>query len=94
MENLKRFAGEIGLNQDEFNACLDEGKYTSRIADERDEATNRGVNSTPTFFVGQQQVDSTYEAVSAAIEAALATPTPVASPTAQGTPTAESTPGG
>jgi protein-disulfide isomerase len=88
---LKRFAGEIGLNQGEFNACFDEGKYTSRIADEMDEAENRGVNSTPTYFVGQEQVDGTYEAVSAAIEA---TPTPTASPGATGTPTPEGTPGG
>ena len=94
VENLKRFAGEIGLNQGEFNACFDEGKYTSRIADEMDEAENRGVNSTPTFFVGQEQVDGTYEAVSAAIDEALATPTPTASPGATGTPTPEGTPGG
>jgi protein-disulfide isomerase len=92
--NLKRFAGEIGLNQGEFNVCFDEGKYTSRIADEMDEAENRGVNSTPTYFVGQEQVDGTYEAVSAAIDEALATPTPTASPGATGTPTPEGTPGG
>jgi protein-disulfide isomerase len=84
--NLKRFAGEIGLDQGEFNTCFDAGKYTSRIADDMDEAQNRGVNSTPTFFVGQEEVDSTYDAISAAIEKALATPTPTASPTATGTP--------
>jgi len=91
VENLKRFAAEIGLNQGDFNTCFDEGKYTGQIADETSEAERRGVNSTPTFFVGQDPVDSTYDAISTAIEAALATPgagtaTPEATPTAEGTP--------
>jgi protein-disulfide isomerase len=105
VENLKRFAGEIGLDQDEFNTCFDAGKYTAQIADAMDEARNRGVNSTPTFFVGQTQVDSTYDAISTAIDDELvklglatpqptATPTPEATPTVEGTPTAEGTSGG
>jgi protein-disulfide isomerase len=94
VENLKRFALEIGLNEGDFNTCLDQEKYAAEIADVASEAENRGVNSTPTFFVGQTQVDGTYEAISTAIEAALATPTPEATPTVEGTPTAEGTPGG
>ena len=91
VENLKRFAVEIGLNQGDFNTCFDEGKYTGQIADEISEAERRGVNSTPTFFVGQTAVESNYDAISTAIEAALATPgagtaTPAATPTAEGTP--------
>ena len=91
MENLKRFAQEIGLNQGDFNTCFDAGKYTGQIADEIAEAENRGVNSTPTFFVGQNPVDTDYDAISTAIEAALATP-PAATPTPEATPTAEGTP--
>ena len=105
VENLKRFAGEIGLNQGEFNACFDAGKYTGQIADEMDEAKNRGVNSTPTFFVGQKQVDTDYDTISTAIDEelvnlGLATPQPTATPQATGiatpeaTPTAEGTPSG
>jgi protein-disulfide isomerase len=94
VENLKRFAQEIGLNQGEFNTCFDAGKYTGQIADEMDEAENRGVNSTPTFFVGQKQVDTDYDAISTEIEAALATPPPAATSTPEATPTAEGTPGG
>jgi len=90
VENLKLFAQEIGLNQGDFNTCFDEGKHTADIADINSEAQNRGVNSTPTFFVGQDAVDSTYDAISKAIDAALATPTP----TPEATPTAEGTPGG
>jgi protein-disulfide isomerase len=93
VDNVKRFAQEIGLNQGEFNTCFDAGKYTGQVADEMDEADRRGVNSTPTFFVGQTQVDTSYDAISTAIEAALATPTPAATSTPEASPT-EATPGG
>jgi protein-disulfide isomerase len=94
VENLKRFAQEIGLNEGDFNTCFDEGKYTAKIADDMSEAQRRGINSTPTFVVGQTQVDNTFDAISKAIEDALATPTPEATSTAEGSPPAEGTPGG
>lgn len=76
VENLKRFAREIGLNGGEFDTCFDEGKYTGQIADEISEAERRGLNSVPTFFVGETGVQySSFEAASPsigeAIEAAL-----------------------
>ena len=86
VENLKRFAQELGLNEADFNSCLDEGKHAAEIADDMSEAQRRGINSTPAFVVGQNQVDNTYEAISKAIDEALATPTPEASPTVEGTP--------
>jgi len=105
IENLKRFATEIGLNQTDFNTCLDENKYAAEIAADRTEGENRGVTGTPTFFVGQTEVGSSYEAISKAIDdelvrLGLATPEPTATPpltgTPQptGTPQAEGTPGG
>jgi protein-disulfide isomerase len=93
VENLKRFAQEIGLSQGDFNTCFDQGKFTGQIADEISEAENRGVNATPTFFVGQTAVEASYDAISEAIDAALATPAP-ATATPEATPTAEGTPGG
>jgi protein-disulfide isomerase len=67
-DNLKRFAQEIGLDEVAFNTCFDEGKYKAEVVAERSEAQRRGVNSVPTFFVGQTEVDSTYDAISKAIE--------------------------
>jgi protein-disulfide isomerase len=93
VENLKRFAAEIGLNQGDFNTCFDEERYASKIADDVAEAERRDIKSTPTFFVGQTPVESDYDSISAAIEEALATPGATATP-AEGTPTAEGTPGG
>jgi len=94
VDNLKRFAAEIGLNQGDFNTCFDEGKYATQIADDVAEAERRGINSTPTFFVGPNAVDRTYDAISTAIEAALATPGATATPAAEGTPPVEGTPSG
>jgi len=105
VENLKRFAQEIGLNAGDFNTCFDAGKYTGQIADEVSEAKNRGINATPTFFVGQTEVESSYDAISKAIDdelvkLGLATPQPTAgpqltgSPQPTGTPQPEGTPGG
>ena len=54
--NLKLIAEKLGLDTEAFNACLDEGRYTDKVADDYNEASRRGVNSTPTFFVGQTQV--------------------------------------
>jgi protein-disulfide isomerase len=90
VDNLKRFAQEIGLDEAAFNTCFDEGKYKAEVVDEREEGQRRGVNSTPTFFVGQTQVDATYDAISKAIDDALATPTPES----ESTPQPEGTPSG
>lgn len=94
VDNLKRFAREIGLDEVAFNTCFDEGKHKAEIVDERSEGQRRGVNATPTFFVGQTGVDASYDAISKAVEEALATPTPEATPTAEGSPPAEGTPSG
>ncbi len=56
IENLKRFAQDLGLDAEKFNACLDEGKYIDKVAADYDEAERRGATGTPTFFVGQTMV--------------------------------------
>jgi len=96
VENLKLFAQEIGLDQAQFNTCFDEAKHAADIADQLDEGKRRGVNSTPTFFVNQTEIQSSsfealLEDITKAIDAelvklGLATPTPEATPTAEGTP--------
>jgi len=105
VENLKLFAQEIGLNQSDFNTCLDENKHAADIADDFSEGERRGVGGTPTFFVGQTEVDATYDAISKASDDELVrlglatpeptfTPPPTETPQSTGTPTPEGTPGG
>jgi protein-disulfide isomerase len=55
--NLRRFAGEIGLDQGQFDACFNSGKYVKRIEDDRQAARDLSVNSTPTFFYNGDKVE-------------------------------------
>ena len=73
-DNLKRFAAELGLDTEQFDACLDSGKYRSTVRDEIDEAQRRRINSTPSVLVNGQLIQNwnNYQALQAAIEAALA----------------------
>ncbi len=54
--NLKQFAEDLELDSDSFNTCLDSERYIETLAADIDEARQRGVDATPTFFVGQTQV--------------------------------------
>ena len=49
--SLKKWAGQIGLNAGQFNACLDSQKYASRVNGDQENGTKLGVNGTPAFFI-------------------------------------------
>lgn len=51
IEDLKNWAGEVGLKQSEFNSCLDSGKYNQEIAEDLNDGGAAGVGGTPTFFI-------------------------------------------
>lgn len=51
IEEYKKNAGEIGLNQEAFNKCLDEEKYKDAVIASQTEAKEFGVNGTPASFV-------------------------------------------
>ncbi|HLG60199.1 MAG TPA: thioredoxin domain-containing protein [Vicinamibacterales bacterium] len=50
-DDLKKHAGDLGLNATTFAACLDSSKYGERVRDGVAEGTRLGVNSTPTIYV-------------------------------------------
>lgn len=54
--NLKRFAGEAGLNQTAFNSCFDSGKYKKAVEDANTEGKSLGVSGTPATFINGQIV--------------------------------------
>lgn len=74
LDNLKGFAADLNLNTEQFNQCLDSGKYRDKVQQEMIEGQRLGVNSTPTIFVNGQLIrrGSDYEVLRTAIEAALA----------------------
>ncbi|HEY4717972.1 MAG TPA: DsbA family protein, partial [Anaerolineales bacterium] len=45
------YAGELGLDVDEFEACFDEGRYADAVQADYDFAVGLGVSSTPTFLI-------------------------------------------
>jgi protein-disulfide isomerase len=51
VEQFKKDAVDLGLNQEQFNQCLDSGKYKDKIAAQKAEGNKAGVTGTPTFFV-------------------------------------------
>jgi protein-disulfide isomerase len=51
---FKRYAGEAGLDVAKWEACFDARKYQKRIAANLAEGLRHGVNSTPTFLIGNR----------------------------------------
>lgn len=74
--NLKRFAAELGLQTDAFNACLDQDRYAQQVRAETEDGRRKGVRATPTLFINGQKVFEgvpSFEQVRQAIETATAT---------------------
>lgn len=72
-ENLKKWAGEIGLDMAQFNQCLDSGKYADEVAKDLQDGVNAGVTGTPATFVNGRLVSGAlpYAQFEAVIEEAL-----------------------
>jgi len=54
--DLKRYASEIGLDTELFDACLDSGTMASRVREDTSEGQKFGVSGTPTFLIDGQKV--------------------------------------
>lgn len=50
-EDLKKYASELGLDTDKFNACYDSGKYRSDVLQDAQVGQQVGVRGTPAFFI-------------------------------------------
>ena len=50
-ERLKQFATELGLDQDEFDTCLDSHRHYDEIMREQEEAMALGARGTPTLVI-------------------------------------------
>ena len=50
-ENLLQFAGDIGLDTDEFSKCMIDSKHTSIIVNSNQDAKDLGLTGTPAFFI-------------------------------------------
>jgi protein-disulfide isomerase len=61
------------LDEDQFNACVDDNTHAGEVAAMRDEARALGVTGTPSFVVNGTLIEYRgYESLQAAIERELA----------------------
>jgi protein-disulfide isomerase len=51
---FKRYAGEVGLDVAKWETCFDARKYQPRISANLADGLRRGVNSTPSFVIGNK----------------------------------------
>jgi len=54
-ESLNRFATTINLDLNEFNTCLDEGKYQDKVNELHEFGKEIGIDATPSFLVFDDQ---------------------------------------
>lgn len=53
---FKEMAGELDLDEDQFDSCLDGGKYADKVAADSEEAFALGLSSTPSFLINDMQL--------------------------------------
>lgn len=51
LDNLKKYALELGLETEKFNTCLDEGGQKKNVQEDIAQGESLGVRGTPAFFV-------------------------------------------
>jgi len=72
--DLKKTAGELGMNAAQFDACVDSHKYKDEIDADLSAGMEVGVNGTPTFFINGRELTGAqpYEAFKSIIDNELA----------------------
>lgn len=57
VENLKRWAVQVGVNNLQFSRCFDDQRYFAEVEQDFQDAVNAGASATPTFFVNGQKIE-------------------------------------
>ena len=53
---FKEFAAELDLNQEQFDSCLDSGRYIEEISNDLNDGRDYGISGTPGFFIGNEKI--------------------------------------
>lgn len=74
VDDLKKWARDLGLNVTKFNECLDSGKYAKDVSEDEAAGQKAGVQGTPATFVNGQLVSGAqpYSAFKTLIDGELA----------------------
>ena len=85
---FKRYAGEVGLDVAKWESCFDSRKYQKRISANLAEGIRKGVNSTPTFVIGNKTYPGmrSYDEMKSLIDSIARTAAPIATTAASTTP--------
>ena len=69
-QDLKSYAADIGLETEQFNECLDGGKYTRFFQQETSQARSLGLRGTPSILVNGRQINpyQIFEVIDAILE--------------------------
>jgi protein-disulfide isomerase len=54
--DLKKYASDLNLNLNQFNQCLESNKYQSSLDNDISDAKGVGVDRTPIFFIGNDNI--------------------------------------
>jgi protein-disulfide isomerase len=73
VEQLKKYAQDLGLKTEDFNACLDSGKHADEVEKDLQDGQDAGVGATPTFFINGVPLSGAvpYERFKEMVEVAL-----------------------
>ncbi|HET6439127.1 MAG TPA: thioredoxin domain-containing protein [Anaeromyxobacter sp.] len=75
IDNLKKYARDVGLDGDKFDKCLDSGEKAKVVAEAHKAGEDLGINGTPAFFIngrlisGAQPLDEFKKLVDAELTA-------------------------
>lgn len=71
---FREYAGTVGVNVEEYDACMSEGRYRGRIQAMYEGGIQLGVSSTPTMIVGDQMYSGlTYDQLKQIVDSMIAT---------------------
>lgn len=54
--NLKKYAGQLKLDQSKFDQCLDSNQYAAEVKKDIADGSKAGVTGTPSFFINGQML--------------------------------------
>ncbi|MFC1648443.1 DsbA family protein [Nanoarchaeota archaeon] len=54
--SLKQHAADLGMDTDDFDDCLDSGKYTDEVNKDLADGRAAGVSGTPSFFINGKKI--------------------------------------
>ena len=56
ISTFSEYAGEIGLEQEQFDSCLESGKYLEEVKNDLSDGRAYDITGTPGFFIGNDEI--------------------------------------